>query len=155
MSEGWKHEAAKQRIKFELSLYFNRVFDEFEIPVPNPERIFGDLNVKSTKPYKLDVFAEDPIYRKIDSLKYRTIGIEIDGEVGHKKTKRQFKRDIARTNQICEFRLYQGIAIFRFDSEYLAGKGFRDPRNNFRWRPKLTPEEILKEIGLVAKKILA
>ena len=93
MTEGWKHEAAKQRVKFELSLYFNRVFDEFQLPVPNPERVMGDLNSRSTITYHLDVFAEDPIYRKIDTLKYRTIGIEIDGEVGHKKTKKQFKQE--------------------------------------------------------------
>lgn len=155
LSEGWKHKAAKERIKFELSLYFNVVQEEFLMPVPNPQRIFGDLNAVSTRKYVLDVFAEDPIWRKIESLKYPRIGIEIDGDVGHRRTKRQYKRDIARTKQLCEYKVYEGLLIVRFDSEYLAGKGFRDPRNNFIHRPKLTPAEILKEIGLVPRKIAA
>jgi hypothetical protein len=152
-NEGWKHKAAKERIKYELSLYFNRVVDELDLSVPNPAYIMGDLKERSTHTFFLDVYAEDPIWRKIESAKYQRIGIEIDGDVGHKRTKKQYKRDIARTNALVEYYVYQGIMIFRFDSEYLAGPGFRDPRNRFIHRPKLSNHEIHNEIGLVPKKI--
>lgn len=158
MTEGWKHEAAKKKVAFELSLYFNIVREEVKMPVPNPEFVMsGNLNssTRIIKTYHLDVYAEDPILRKIESIQYPRIGVEIDGEVGHKRTKRQHKRDVARTQQLCDYDVYQGMIIVRFDSEYIAGKGFRDPRNNFVYRPKLTPEEILKEMRIRPRKIPA
>ncbi len=155
MTEGWKHKKAKEIIMFELSLYFNVVEEEFFMPVPNSERVMGDLKARSTKSYSLDIYAEDPIWRKIEKLEYQRIGIEIDGAVNHMKTKAQFRRDRARSKYLCEYEVYEGLLIVRFDSDYVVGKSFRDPRKSFLPRPKLTPHEILEEVRVTPRKIFA
>lgn len=151
MSKGYKHIKAQQRLFNIFALYFNVVIPEFPMPCPNPQFTLGDHKARSLKTYYFDIFAESPKMEKIQSLKYPTIGIEVDGEYGHKKTKRQHKRDNARTQIITEY--YNGVFIIRYDSEQIVGKGFADPFKNWDFRPPFTQEEIFRHIELVPKKI--
>src|SRR5690349_11291141 len=89
-----KHIAAQNTILDILSKYYKTFALEFEVPTPNPERYY-DSDAEPVKEYKLDVYACEPVGDEI--TKHWQIGVELDGKVGHKKTKRQFLRDEART----------------------------------------------------------
>lgn len=119
-----KHLDAQQELAELLCFGFHRVFIEFDAPVPNPTRyLYGDLNARSTKPYDLDVFAEDPIWENIQYLKHEKIAIEIDCKYGH-GTKKQIQRDDKRQAQIKEY--YRIEEIYGYSCHEVVGQGYKD-----------------------------
>lgn len=53
--EGRKHQTTKDKIAYELSLYFNWVETEEKLTVPNSVYVMGHLKERSTITHRLDV----------------------------------------------------------------------------------------------------
>lgn len=144
-----KHVAAQEKLAEYLSHYFWKVFIEFDAPVPNPARVIGDINARSTKPYDLDVFAEAPIWEKLESVKYQRIGIEIIGpsRKGH-NNKHQLDRDEARLKQIHD---YYNIPIYSYSCHEVVGNGYKDARG--KNHPCHRERDYFRWWGIVPKQI--
>lgn len=129
-----QHLDSQYRIADLLDRFFKRVYIECDTPVPNPQVIQGDMDANRTKPYDLDVYAEDP---RDFNLPILAIGVEINCHKGHDNTKKQHKRDKARKDQIKDF--YRIDEIYTYSCKDLIGKD-----------PKLTDELLLKEWRLLS-----
>ncbi|MDR4490844.1 MAG: hypothetical protein R2685_08075 [Candidatus Nitrosocosmicus sp.] len=144
-----KHLNAQQEIAEILCFGFHRVFIECDAPVPNPARyLYGDMKARSTKPYDLDVFAEDPIWENLVSLKHQKIAVEIAGpnRKGH-NNKYQLARDDARKKQI---RNYYNIPIFEYSCHEVVGQGYRHKLKKLI--PPFTATEFLGWWNVVLKQ---
>jgi hypothetical protein len=144
MTTSKQHRDAQLRLyKILTSYYAVRSLEAFT-PTPSGKYIFDNRNEEfSIKPYLLDVYASCPYDKKY--VTHEQIGIEVDGKVNHKTTKRQFQRDIQRTKDIiCHF---PQMAIFRFNTKDLIGRGYVNPKTKKRHSIS-TDEEIMKELGL-------
>lgn len=143
-----KHVRAQKKLAEILHHYFRRIFVEFDAPVPNPYRIYGDMKARSTIPYDLDIFAEDPRWEKIDTLKHQKIAIEIDCKKGHNDTKYQHYRDERRSKQIAD---YYGIPIYRYSCHEVVGAGWFDRK--YKRHPIHDETEYFDWWGIVSKKL--
>lgn len=138
---GRLHAQAQLELVRILRPFYTHVTQEVPFPVPNPKYVY-DPTVVSTLTYWFDVFAQ----HCRTHCKYPKLGIEVDGEVGHKRTMSQYIRDQKRTDSLVEF--YDDIAIFRFDPQMIVGRGYRNPKTKELIEP-WTPEEILKILGIL------
>lgn len=139
MNKSQQHQNAQDRLTSLLSEFYIHVSQEQEITVPNPAYLY-DRKTHSTITYWFDVFAQGP---KDPRCKFQSIGIEIDGRVGHKKTKKQYIRDNMRTKHI---QYEYNINIQRFDTQQIVG-GYTNPKTK-RKTPPLTDKEILEFLGI-------
>ncbi|HEX5519309.1 MAG TPA: hypothetical protein VFX18_02610 [Candidatus Nitrosocosmicus sp.] len=140
-----KHIQAQERIRKLLIHYYDFVIEEQITPVPNPKYILGDKYARPTIDFHLDVLAEQPIWCDCHGYEFEKICIEIDGQVNHKKTKRQFYKDKHRTDAIEDY--IEDIKIVRFDSEELAGKGYINPKTK-KLTKTISNDEILERCGI-------
>lgn len=143
MTTSPQHQKAQWRILHLLSDYYHLTSVECFTPAPNNKYIYDDENEFSVKPYLLDVYASMP--KDPELTRYDKLGIEIDGSVGHKKTKRQYVRDTQREKDILA--IAPDIKIFRYDTKDLVGRGYVNPKTKKR-HAILTDAEILAELGV-------
>ena len=136
------HIKAQHRIVSLLEDHYDIVTVEHSMPTPNPKYVY-DGEEFSVKPYDLDVYASEPSYGCL--CKYTTLGIEIDGKVGHKTSKHQTIRDAQRTDSL--EKQYPYLTMKRFDTKDLVGRGYVNPKTKKR-HPILTDAEILAELGV-------
>lgn len=137
---GKKHIEAQYKLAYILTSYYNSVAIEQEAPIPN-------TYLKYTKdreiiPYKFDVYASDPINELF--CEYPQIGIEVYGDVGHKHTRRQYKRDKFRNQAL---KNHYGVFIEVYDTEDLTGRGQR-VKGTVKFKPKFTEDDILYHLGI-------
>lgn len=111
---GDKHLAAQNKLIDLLAPYYLHVSKEIEYEVVNPKYIL-DSKQRPTITYWFDVFVQGKLREEVT---YDRIGIEVDGGVGHKKTKRQHIKDRQRTKSL---ELEYGFLVHRFDSEQIVG----------------------------------
>jgi hypothetical protein len=152
MVNGPKHDKASIRLAVLLESFYDHIEIEEEIEVPNPKYILGDRNASKTINYYFDVFCDGAQDCECHSYTYNKIGIEIDGSIGHKRTKRQHYRDKHRTNTINEYMV--DVRIIRFDTEELTGKGYINPKTK-KLTPILDDTEILERCGIYGRNLKA
>ena len=141
---GKKHTDAQNKIVAILKQHYYSVRQEIPFPVPNPKYTY-DPTVHPVLTYWFDVYAMQP--KEECNVQYDKLGIEIDGDVGHKRTKAQFYRDINRTESLV---VEYGFLVHRFDPEQVVGRGYRNPRTQQVTLP-LTTYEVLHRLGINCK----
>jgi hypothetical protein len=136
------HIKAQHRISTLLEDHYDIVIIEHSMPTPNPKYVY-DGEEFIIKPYDLDVYATALKYNCL--CKYATLGIEIDGKVGHKTSKHQTIRDTQRTKSLEQ--QYPHMTMKRFDTKQLVGRGYVNPKTKKRHKI-LTDYEIWAELGV-------
>lgn len=143
-----KHIDAQEFLADILSEFYWRVHIELDAPVPNPARVlWAEEKARSTKPYDLDVFAEDPIWANVESVKYQKIAIEIDCKYGH-GNKFQITRDDQRMKAIKDF---YNVPIYGYSCHEVVGAGYKDILK--KRHPCHQKHEYLRWWGIVPKRI--
>lgn len=141
---GKNHVKAQERIANLLRIYYRTVVLEQEVPIPTPFLKY-DKSTHEYVPYRLDVYATVPKFEYL--CKYKELGIEIYGDVGHKHTRRQYKKDYHRNVAI---KNYYGITISVYDTEDLVGRGHKI-RKTLKFKPLFTNDDILKDLAIGEK----
>ena len=142
MATGKQHANAQVLVANWLAKHYTYVTVEKRLPTPNPRYIFDGEEFR-IKPYDLDVHAHGPFPDCI--CEHEELGIEIDGDVGHKRTKYQTVRDNQRSDSLKDF--YPNIYIERYDTKQLVGRGYINPKTKRRTKP-LTASQVLADLGI-------